>query len=1690
MANQQTSVPTFTPQDLQDPTEFKLNKTIAFIYNKLGLLYGAGGNVTLGANLTVPSLALTTGSTVPTDLSDVLTLGAAEQLFQLKAGVTSVSTAGPAGPAGPPGPPAPTIPGVVLEASQYCGGGGLTQACINNAISALPSTGGAIHCKTGTWNLSGSVYCNKPNVMIYGDGIGTLMNVTGTMATGYGVFDITSAGVTLWNFQINGQVTSPTGLQYGTAPPGGFNVIDPETGSLADIPTAYTLTNNSSVWVHGGANNFLATQLMVTQTAGYSVFFDATATNITNGQVSWCLFYNNVPNTFGNSPGLLNYGSWTGGVLYAGGTYKGGTGTLSYVSGLKISNNTFYKVYGNCVWGWSPQLTILNDKIVVTNNHFQDTGLDGTNIGASQNGAVSGNTYYRVGYIAGSPAYLSGTPAVAMDTSGFVRGFTYSNNTVYNVNGEGIDLDGFTDGTVYGNSISNSSPSDYYYTADQVASYGATKGIQNGSTYDIRGGKNIAITGNTIRNASYNSIVLFNNRNSTVTGNTIYHPASAGGVPILLANNTLSGTCSTSGSTVTWASGAQFDTNLNGTYTSGLWLDSGYVYININGITYQILNVASATSLTVSPAVGTFTGAFTVGKLQNNTVTSNQIFYTGANVCIFEDNTYGNVYGPNFVYDNRAIGPGNYGEVGLGTATGNLSKTTFVLGTNYPFNPGSPNPLSQAIFQREGIGSTAGTKIYSNVSGVGTQLWQISDVGPVMNVSSNGAANTGAITTANRSALSTLVDFIYSGKTIVDGYGVYGMYNNNTSFYDTEANSLTDSYGMIRYRRLGAVGTGGIFEASTSTSGGARVWATISTGSAAVAGSDTQVQYNLGGTSFGADGNFTWSYTTPTQVLTIMGGTATGTCNTSGTAVTWVSGNTFVAGMAGQSIKIGSTVYTVSTYNSSTSLTLTSSAGTNTGATFHAAIAYGGIVVTDNNLTDGLPAHSVYVQSDGGFVTSNANSNAIQAPNGGVSSKWGTVTDSIFWIQETAPALSGSGQTRMYMDSGTHLLMASQNGGAYEPVITSGSVAGSDTQIQYNKSSAFGADGNLIWYYNTGSTPPYQQMVITGKTGVAAYAALVVTDSNSPHTAYIESDGGFYSTNTNGNTVSIPNGGVTASTVSATSSSWNALQNSNGGAAAAAFYPAANSSHPSNPGSGYGGIGFDTGTTYWIYNGTADTWTTVNLGGISVAGSDTDIQYNKAGAFGADGNLIWYYNTGSTPPYQQMVITGKTGVAAYPALVVTDSNTPHTAYIESDGGFITANANSNAIQALNGGVEALQLMAYNTAGSGTAATVYAQSTNADAFSVFELVNDNHSYQVAAGGSTSGKNFFYIYDVTNSAVRLMIETGGPVLVNTTTDDGSGAQVQVNGFISANTGFYTVSSAATAIQAPNGTITSKDMTATDTAVNAIQTSGGVQVNKAIYMEALAAAPTNPQSGYGGIYRTTTASTYGYWTGSAWATIDFATIPTSVVGSGSGISVTTSSGTVTISNTGVTSLAAGSGISVSASTGAVTVTNSGVTALTGTANEVIVSASTGSVTLSTPQAIGTSSSPTFSALTLTSSATNALNVTGGIDCSAIAASSSAYNAIQTAGGLSIRTGSASVNDLTSEGSVVINSSHVFVGEGIDTPSYGHTAAGFNPYVGGTQYTGATGPYTCTWSGGFTIGATTYHNLEFAGGVLVGIS
>jgi hypothetical protein len=94
-------------------------------------------------------------------------------------------------------------------------------------------------------------------------------------------------------------------------------------------------------------------------------------------------------------------------------------------------------------------------------------------------------------------------------------------------------------------------------------------------------------------------------------------------------------------------------------------------------------------------------------------------------------------------------------------------------------------------------------------------------------------------------------------------------------------------------------------------------------------------------------------------------------------------------------------------------------------------------------------------------------------------------------------------------------------------------------------------------------------------------------------------------------------------------------------------------------------------------------------------------------------------------------------------------------------------------------------------------------------------------------------------------------------------------------------------------------------------------------------------------------------------------------------------------------VTAVNAGGGITVDTTTGSVTVTNSGVTSITGTANQVVASASSGGVTLSLPQAIASTSTPTFGGLTVGNGVATGRGVYGPLTNANIILTSSAADA-----------------------------------------------------------------------------------------------
>lgn len=111
-----------------------------------------------------------------------------------------------------------------------------------------------------------------------------------------------------------------------------------------------------------------------------------------------------------------------------------------------------------------------------------------------------------------------------------------------------------------------------------------------------------------------------------------------------------------------------------------------------------------------------------------------------------------------------------------------------------------------------------------------------------------------------------------------------------------------------------------------------------------------------------------------------------------------------------------------------------------------------------------------------------------------------------------------------------------------------------------------------------------------------------------------------------------------------------------------------------------------------------------------------------------------------------------------------------------------------------------------------------------------------------------------------------------------------------------------------------------------------------------------------------------------------------------------LTSAGGSLTITNSGVTSITVGSGLSTSGASGALTLANTGVTALAGTANQITASASTGSVTLSLPVSIVTPGSLQIGTF-LQVSATNTITAAGTNQGTATALTAD-YNVVTTVG------------------------------------------------------------------------------------------
>lgn len=180
---------------------------------------------------------------------------------------------------------------------------------------------------------------------------------------------------------------------------------------------------------------------------------------------------------------------------------------------FEVRDSTFRNVRGNGLWTHSlftsPQL----HGGAFIGNTFDTIGRDAIQVGHARRVRVEGNSGRNIGYpIEIVDVENEGTP-VAIDTAGDVDGSRYANNRFDEINGKCMDLDGFHDGVVTGNTCTNrGAVSQYPY-----GHFGIVMNNSNPSTHS----NNIEISNNTMDGTKYGGIFLIGSGNRIVNNRLV-----------------------------------------------------------------------------------------------------------------------------------------------------------------------------------------------------------------------------------------------------------------------------------------------------------------------------------------------------------------------------------------------------------------------------------------------------------------------------------------------------------------------------------------------------------------------------------------------------------------------------------------------------------------------------------------------------------------------------------------------------------------------------------------------------------------------------------------------------------------------------------------------------------------------------------------------------------------------------------------------------------------------------------------------------------------------------------------------------------------------------------------------------------------------------------------------------------------
>lgn len=405
------------------------------------------------------------------------------------------------------------------------------------AAYAAAIASGSLRCGIyvpGGYNYSIQSYILLDSIVpvtFFGDGYGSEVSRGASIATGHGWFDITGSLLTFQNIRFDGNKTSPTKLLYS---------------DFSTNPMNALLTDDSTFWIHSGAEGILFDRCFWEHTKGYGCLIDAEDADVRNVAFTDCWFVNNRPNLFGTDPSDKNYGSWTGGIFFRG-DCRASASKLFAVRNLDVNNCHFRRCTGNGIWGHSLGVAAADAHHTNINIEadFEDMGLDCVEMGNVYGGNVKA-IGHRVGYITltdsdtPNPAFGSAY-AVFCDSSGYVEDVNYGPCTATSVNGDAYNLDGVRNCTMTALQADIPVSGTEQYTEDSIALYGPLqngvltgRGIGFGNTQQNGGSYNITLISPNISGFGFSAILLAYAKNCKVVSPHIVSPTTCAEAPIQL----------------------------------------------------------------------------------------------------------------------------------------------------------------------------------------------------------------------------------------------------------------------------------------------------------------------------------------------------------------------------------------------------------------------------------------------------------------------------------------------------------------------------------------------------------------------------------------------------------------------------------------------------------------------------------------------------------------------------------------------------------------------------------------------------------------------------------------------------------------------------------------------------------------------------------------------------------------------------------------------------------------------------------------------------------------------------------------------------------------------------------------------------------------------------------------------------